>query len=823
MTLLITDQPQVVGNVLIKALEKLIINRINDGAFTDQEEVTGRAYFSTLEGLDALFIPFVNLPKNIFWDSLKKKYPQLVDFIIDDINFILNFNIQNKPSDDQGIPYFVQRKGVKRSPYWTSECASFTLSVLTNFLMLRTKFGLPTSPDDAKVFSAINNNLSWVELCKRSDNGWSWTNDSPSHPWPTWSILDTFDEMINCDLLPEFKAEITAETQGILARIEHSFKEKDIPGTFLSAWEERVVNCQPYDVLTALDITRLMLAVSLLSNRNKTKPLANTLFNWAGKTDFSNIDYRYHFPIKSDYIYDSSLVPCVFRTLVIMAGVLSPKLINKLDEHIGQNHKIVVNRVYNILMKSLINHEKYKDLWGVKNGDLTYELYYTERTIEALTEFLMHYGDTAKVILEQKEIDSESKDDIMVLSATKFVKEHAEVAIVELVKHADLPVLGDLTQKVKNEKGQDIFNNFIIVFVLHFLNDLPPFIENFHKLGMLYEDMYFLVKTYNYPGKNKLVGHIQKLGGHVYLPDNPLETAFYLNVNEILTIAIKKAESNKKKIMIIEDGGYFAPTFHKPEFVNSILACSGAVEQTTKGHRRDELIKNTQFPIISIARSNLKRIIEAPEVASKLVDNIIFILNNHIKRPPFKTNALVLGAGTIGKNLAKELVNKKINVSIYDIDYFKRIECEIDKYNVLQNMDNLSDFHIIIGTSGETSLKDFYNLKHNVILVSGSSERVEFDINTLEAISISWETKDIITSYTLEKENKIVRLVLDGEPINFALSGGISDSIIDPIYSEMFLAAIEIAKNSNLKAMVMDIPTEIEKSVYEAFKNYYLT
>ena len=60
---LITDKSEEVYTILYEALDRLIINRINDGAFTDQEDVSAKAYFSTLEGLEALLIPFVTLPK----------------------------------------------------------------------------------------------------------------------------------------------------------------------------------------------------------------------------------------------------------------------------------------------------------------------------------------------------------------------------------------------------------------------------------------------------------------------------------------------------------------------------------------------------------------------------------------------------------------------------------------------------------------------------------------------------------------------------------------------------------------------------------------
>ena len=49
------------------------------------------------------------------------------------------------------------------------------------------------------------------------------------------------------------------------------------------------------------------------------------LFDWASKIDFSRYDYKHHLKEKADYIYDSSLIPSIFRTLMIMAEELGPR------------------------------------------------------------------------------------------------------------------------------------------------------------------------------------------------------------------------------------------------------------------------------------------------------------------------------------------------------------------------------------------------------------------------------------------------------------------------------------------------------------------
>lgn len=816
-TNMITQKPQDVYEILYKALERLILNRISDRAFTDQEDVISKGYFSTLEGLEALLIPFVNLPKNMFWDPLRQRYKELPEIISEDIDFVLSHNKKEAvPPKEQGTPYFEQGKGIRLTPYWTSECASFSLSVLTNYLMLCEKVGLKGVPSE-RIARVIKTNLQWINLCKR-DFGWSWTTDSPSHPWPTWSILDTFEEMLNCDLLTDLHDLISPEFTPILNKIIESF-QTNVVGSYMSNWEEKVVGSRPYDVEAALDLSRLMLAVSLHSNRKVIKPLARKLYAWASETDFENVDYNYHLQPKSDYIVDSSLVPSVLRTLIIMAGVLKFKGVSDIEKSIGQSHEVVVNRVYSHLMKNQITHGRFKDLWGVSSQGLKYELYYTERTIEALTEFLVHYEPDYSVI----PVTDVPKS----LNAAQEISSGISIASSVQVAPAYLPILEEIARSVRKKHGPEVFKDVIVIFVLHFLNDLIPLVEQFESLGCIPQDMYFLVKTYDYPEKQQLIKLFQKKHCQVYNPPDATEKTFFDQVSKILTSSLEKCSSENKKILIVEDGGYFAPLFHSAGFSADIPKCYGAVEQTTKGYRRDSGINDPQFPIISIATSKLKLFLEAQEVAETLQENIVSTLRKYNSDKPLNMHkVLILGFGNIGQKLSEGLANRSMKVSIYDSDPFKRMQAELSNYNVLDNLDDLRGFHIIIGVSGEPSLKEgpaFWTLDHNVILASGSSERLEFDVDSLANISVGITREEIFTKYTLKKDNKVIRLMCDGEPINFALSEGIAKSIIDPIYAEMFVAAIRIVENDGLGNGLQDLPRESEEEVLKVFKTYHRT
>lgn len=393
----ITRTPEKVVRLLYKALGKLIKNRIEDAAFTDEEDVKDRRYyFSTLEGLECLLIPLVNLPKNIFWEQLKSEYPELKNLIIDDINFVLNFNRgQENPPIEHGRPYFKEGgPGRIDKPYWTTECSSFTISVLTNFFKLRNKFGLLKSPSNQDVKDIIDMNFRWVQPCRKSRQGWSWISEEENaHPWPTWSLLDTFEEVLwNQPIKKMFSTLEMDCSETINYIIERFTNQRHVP--YFSEWNKNVLQRKAYSVETALNLSRLMLAVSLHASERDIILLSKILYKWASTADFSHFDYSYHLKQKHSLIFDYSLVPSVFRSLIVMAGKLKPRRIDDLNDHLGQDHEYVINKVFSKLNeKNYISQGKYKNLWGsIIHNRLTYELYFTERTIESLTEFIVHYG-----------------------------------------------------------------------------------------------------------------------------------------------------------------------------------------------------------------------------------------------------------------------------------------------------------------------------------------------------------------------------------------------------------------------------------------------
>ena len=395
-------------NTTFNAIECLIRNRIKVSAFTDQEDVHERQYFSTLEGLDAILIPLVNLPKNFLWQPLVSKYPELINIIIDDLNFIIGMNLEREqPPEEHGMPYFTEKRGTRQDPYWTTECSSFTLSVLINYLKLEEKYNLkrPKIPK-TRALDVIRLNVDWVSKCRRNSDGWSWTFKTDAHPWPTWSLLDSFEELLS---LPKYQHQyryLQQQCDSITSTIIKSFLDTT-EESYLTQWRKKVlqptVEGKQFDINVALDLSRLILATCLYKSGQEVFPLVQSLYCWITSIkDFGQTEYCYRLIEPSDTSYDSSLLPSLLRTLIVSSHSLRPKLVSNLDENIGGDHQLAINKVYSALQQDLITgHQDYKGLWGVRHkGQPKYELYYTERILEALSDFLVYYKPTDKLLIE---------------------------------------------------------------------------------------------------------------------------------------------------------------------------------------------------------------------------------------------------------------------------------------------------------------------------------------------------------------------------------------------------------------------------------------
>jgi adenosylhomocysteinase len=364
-----------------------------------------------------------------------------------------------------------------------------------------------------------------------------------------------------------------------------------------------------------------------------------------------------------------------------------------------------------------------------------------------------------------------------------------------------MPVLGYLSNKINGNP----FDGKTIIILLHLLKDLIPFMDSLKKLGAAPSTTFIFYKDYQYPNKEKIEQHFKKQGYGIY----PLTE---------LDAVLKNLELKRvNNMIVIEDGGHIVPELHK-DFKNLANTTLGAVEQTTKGIRNDENIKNLLFPVISIPRSDLKNTFEPPHVARAVINNI----QNLLRDINFSgKKGLVIGFGRIGEQVALQLRDTlKMQVSIYDSDTTKLVKAHQYGFATEENLEvGVKEKFIIVGATGETVIRrrEILAMEHNVYLVSASSEQWEFCISELEALSsekIDCQSngKKVGTRYKIRNTEKYVNLIADGQPINFWKTESMPNEVSDLIMSLILVSAVEIATNSSLPRKInSDIVNELEK------------
>lgn len=212
-------------------------------------------------------------------------------------------------------------------------------------------------------------------------------------------------------------------------------------------------------------------------------------------------------------------------------------------------------------------------------------------------------------------------------------------------------------------------------------------------------------------------------------------------VHRVWAKALEKIAKKKYRVMIIlDDGadllrstpGIFFDAFKNISFKNKPGFIVG-VEQT-RGGTNHPLFSGLPFPIIDVAGSHIKTLIEYPRVASVVADKVGEFLSckctHMFKRKPIIG---VIGYGAMGAAVSKVFVEKGHRVIVYD-PQFQNKKCTEEGVTFYSHSSTLiANANIIIGCTGRDITEDSSNLsallysQQDKILVSTSSKDYEFN------------------------------------------------------------------------------------------------
>lgn len=373
-----------------------------------------------------------------------------------------------------------------------------------------------------------------------------------------------------------------------------------------------------------------------------------------------------------------------------------------------------------------------------------------------------------------------------------------------------LPLVQRYADHIVTTEGY-VFRGKIVLMVLHFLSDLIPFVENVLRLGARPEDVYLVAKPYPYPRRDAISHSLEAM--RIQFRRATEAESVATKAEEILNLLHQRNDLSRKRLLVIEDGGYFAPLLHRTKHRRLVKRCIGVVEQTTKGIRNSEreIAKGQpRIPILSVAKSSFKERYESPEIGRATVQNISRFVPN-IKLSGRR--AVVFGFGSIGMYVAESL-NRAFNmgVSVVDNDPQKLVLANHRKDIVTEaarsysKLTQKAETILVVGTTGggasgrpSVSARLMAQFPDKTILVSTSSDRTEFDVEGLKRMAGNAgeriEEGNTLYRFTSDGTRKSLFLLAEGYPINFYGSDSVPNETIDPIMAMLMLCGVAICQD----------------------------
>ena len=331
--------------------------------------------------------------------------------------------------------------------------------------------------------------------------------------------------------------------------------------------------------------------------------------------------------------------------------------------------------------------------------------------------------------------------------------------------------------------------NVKLILVTHLLPDRPNFLKGLSKIV----DVALIIpkpKTINQTVLKKIKKY----------PVNEISRD-KLNQKGVAVDIITKYVGSSK-FVISDIGGYFAESIKdiKDHFRERFL---GVIEDTENGIQRYEKIKDLPCPVLSVARSPLKR----PEdtlIAYSTVYAAERILRENNEIISGK-NATVLGYGKIGSVIAEDLSRRQARVKVYDSDPMKMVRALSEGYNIKGRENSLKTADLIFAVTGNQCLseEDLMNMKGITYIFSITSSDDEFNFGKLSKFKKKTNSHGI----ELTNQDAQIHLVNKGNAANF-LYGGVVGEFIYLVQAEIVFSILNLIEQKfDNKISEIDIQT----------------
>ncbi len=314
-----------------------------------------------------------------------------------------------------------------------------------------------------------------------------------------------------------------------------------------------------------------------------------------------------------------------------------------------------------------------------------------------------------------------------------------------------------LLDSVANQLTENLLENTIIITHTHLLpTNLALFRHLAHLVG--YNNLFILEKPYS--SVPTTVNQLIQMGAEVIPVVLNEQTPYQFSLRQGLDVLWNKVLNPHKKdfqkIILLDDGGELILSIPWEKLHGVKIA---AVEQTQRGI--DQLARTylTIPPTINVAETSIKKQVESTFIALGVTNKI-----KSLGLLDYQPTIGIIGNGSIGSALNKELA--KLNLKIINYDITHHLEKTADKERVTSIDTILNKSDLVIGCSGTDCLKGVAldRIFGKKILLSASSADIEF-FSILNLASFPTKAfADIIFNPHQKLE---LRVLNAGFPINF--------------------------------------------------------
>jgi hypothetical protein len=301
-------------------------------------------------------------------------------------------------------------------------------------------------------------------------------------------------------------------------------------------------------------------------------------------------------------------------------------------------------------------------------------------------------------------------------------------------------------------------------------------------------------------------------------------------------------ETSTRRFLLLDDGGYLTRVVHDyfPEYAH---LCTG-VEQTEAGVKALEGIE-LKMPVLTVARTLAKKLLESIAVAHGVVEAIhqqLHELHPQLRIEP--KEAVVLGYGALGREIARSLRERGYDVHVYDVSEDARRRAEADGMHTHNGVRDrvLAHAHLLVTCTPATAvaLDEMHKLPKRVVAANAGSGMHGFGAHVLPAaIDVpSGDPKEQLDEngrrsrfggFDVELgtfgylEERFHRIVRDGDHELLALGSGAVVNMRkgtpdDLIQITLAMLLVCCATHADYKeAELHELPREIEDRLVRAF------